>query len=119
MKQISSQSLLGVGRLYLQHVEVSRKECNPCHSSDPSCDSDSVHPEPTLPQENNFSVLSFLFLSFFSVFCLFRAASVAYAGSQAKGQIGAVAAGLHHSHSNAGSELHLQPTPQLTAMLDP
>ena len=26
---------------------------------------------------------------------------------------------LHHSHSNAGSELHLRPTPQLTAMPDP
>ena len=27
--------------------------------------------------------------------------------------IGATAAGLHHSHSNMGSEPHLQPTPQL------
>ena len=34
-------------------------------------------------------------------------------------EIGAVAGGLWHSHSNARSELHLQPTPQLTAMLDP
>ena len=39
--------------------------------------------------------------------------------SQARGPIGAVDAGLHHSHSNAGSELCLQPTPQLTATLDP
>ena len=31
-------------------------------------------------------------------------------------QIGTTAAGLHHSH-NAGSELCLQPTPQLTATL--
>uniref|UniRef100_A0A286ZVF7 Selenide, water dikinase 1 n=1 Tax=Sus scrofa TaxID=9823 RepID=A0A286ZVF7_PIG len=30
----------------------------------------------------------------------------------------AVATGLRQSHSNAGSELRLQPTPQLTAMLD-
>ena len=29
------------------------------------------------------------------------------------------AAGLNHSHSNSGSELHLQPTTQLTAMLRP
>ena len=43
---------------------------------------------------------------------------MAYGGSQARGLIGAVASGLHHSHSNAGSEPHLQPTPQLTAMLD-
>ena len=54
----------------------------------------------------------------FFVFCLFafsRAAPVAYGGAQARGLIGAVAAGLHESHSNAGSEPRLQPTPQLTA----
>jgi len=42
-----------------------------------------------------------------------------YGGSQASGQIGAVAAGLCHSHINAASELHLQTTPQLMAALDP
>ena len=42
-----------------------------------------------------------------------------YGGSQAKGLIGAVAAGLRQSHSNAGSDPCLRPTPQLTAMLDP
>ena len=36
-----------------------------------------------------------------------------------RGWIGAVAAGLHHSHSNVGSEQHLWPTPQLTARLNP
>ena len=35
------------------------------------------------------------------------------------GQIGAAAASLHHSHSTAGSEPSLQPTPQLRATLDP
>ena len=40
-------------------------------------------------------------------------------GSQAKGLIGAIATRLHQSHSNAGSEPCLQPTPQLTATLDP
>ena len=48
----------------------------------------------------------------------FRIALMAYGGSQARGHIGAVAAGLCHSHSNAGSKLHLQPTPPLTAMPD-
>ena len=43
---------------------------------------------------------------------------MAYGSSQARGPIGAAAAGLCHSHSNAGSELRLQPTPQLMAMLD-
>ena len=44
---------------------------------------------------------------------------MAHGGSQAKGPIGAVAASLHHSHSNEGSEPCLQLTPQLTAMPDP
>ena len=36
-----------------------------------------------------------------------------------RGRIRAAAAGLHYSHSNAGSEPCLQPIPQLMAMLDP
>ena len=44
---------------------------------------------------------------FFFVFCLFRATPVANGGSQARGLIGAANASLHHSHSNARSELHL------------
>jgi len=59
-------------------------------------------------------------------FCLFVvvvvaiswAAPAAYGGSQARGGIGAVATGLRQSHSNAGSEPRLQPTPQLTATPD-
>ena len=47
----------------------------------------------------------FCFFPFF-VFCLFRATPTAYGGSQARGLIGAVATGLHHSHSNAGSLTH-------------
>ena len=31
----------------------------------------------------------------------------------------ATVAGLHHSHSDARSEPHLRPTPQLEAMPDP
>ena len=44
---------------------------------------------------------------------------MAYGGSQARGCSEAVATGLHHSHSNVGSELCRQPTPELMAMLDP
>ena len=61
----------------------------------------------------------FLFLFFCFVSCLHRAAAAAYGGSQAKGLIGAVAAGLCHSHSNARSEPRLRPTPQLTATPEP
>ena len=44
---------------------------------------------------------------------------MACGGSQARGLIGATAAGLHYSLSNAGSELRLRPTLKLTAALYP
>ena len=50
------------------------------------------------------------------LFVFFRAVSVAYGSSQAKGQIGATAARHIYSHSNGGSEPHLCPTLQLMAM---
>jgi len=65
--------------------------------------------------------LLFLRLDFFSPFCLFAiswAAPLVYGGSQARGQIGAVAAGLRQSHSNLGSEPCLRPTPQLSTTPD-
>ena len=40
-------------------------------------------------------------------------------GSQAQGRIRVVAAGLHCSHSNSGSEPNLQLTPKLMATPDP
>ena len=55
----------------------------------------------------------------FFFFSLFRAAPAAYRSSQARGWITVTAASLHYSHSNSGSELHLQPTPQLMATPDP
>ena len=62
----------------------------------------------------------FLFIfHFFKIFCLYRAAPEAYGGSQGRGPVRAVAASLRQSHSNATSELSLQPTPQLTAIPDP
>jgi len=55
-----------------------------------------------------------LFIYLF-VFCPFRAVPAAYGGSQARGWIRATAAALRQSHSNARSEPHLWPTPQLMA----
>ena len=63
--------------------------------------------------------LLFFFFFFFFTFCLFRAVPVAHGGSEAKGQIGPTATGLHHSQSNVGFKLHLRPTPQLMATPDP
>ena len=46
---------------------------------------------------------------------------MAYGSTQARGQIGVAAATLHyrHKYKNTGSELRLQPTPQLAAIPDP
>ena len=56
----------------------------------------------------NIGITPFYFL-IFGLF--FRATPTAYGGLQARGQSGAVAAGLLHSHSNARSEPCLRPTP--------
>ena len=63
-------------------------------------------------------VITFLFI-FICFVLFFRAAPMAHGGYQARGQIGSVAAGLPHRHSNAASEPHLPPTPQLMATPDP
>ena len=53
-------------------------------------------------------------------FLLFKGPQLeAYGGSQARGRIRAVAVGLHHSHSDTGSEQRLRPASQLRTMLDP
>ena len=43
-------------------------------------------------------------VNFLCVIFFFRATGVAYGTSQARGQMRTAAAGLHHSHSNNGSE---------------
>ena len=60
-----------------------------------------------LPPQQGGQLLFFFFFFFFYLFAFSRAAPVTYGDSQAKGQIGAVATGLHHSHSNSVSELRL------------
>ena len=66
----------------------------------------------SLPPFQNLSVFSLFFV-------LFKAAPTAYGGSQVRGPIRATATGLHHSHSNSGSEPCLRPIPQLTATMNP
>ena len=56
--------------------------------------------------------------TFFWLFAISWATPTAYGGSQARGLIGAIATGLHQSHSNVGSEPSLRPTPQFTATPD-
>ena len=70
-----------------------------------------------ISQRKTNTVWSHLYRLYVESFFFLRAALAAYGGSQATGQIGAVAAG--QSHSNPRSELHLRPTLQLRAMLDP
>ena len=66
----------------------------------------------------NFFIFIYLFI-YLSMHCFFRAAPMVYGCSQARDQIRAAAAGLHHLHSNARSKLCLGPTPQFTAPPDP
>ena len=77
-----------------------------------------IHMQKTKPALHHLEEVTWK-VSFFFVFCLFRAAPTAYGDSQARGWIGAVDASLHHRHSNVVSEPHLWPTPQLKAMPDP
>ena len=57
------------------------------------------------------NILQFVFL--------FMAAPEEYGSSQARGQIRAAVTGLLCSHSNTGSEPHLQPMPRLVVRPDP
>ena len=66
----------------------------------------------------HYSIL-FIYSQVIFFVCVSRAAPAAFEGSQARGRIRAIATGLHHSHSNAGSEPHLWPTVQLRATRDP
>ena len=51
--------------------------------------------------------------------CVCKAIPAAHGGSQARDQLRAAAASLHHSHSNTGFEPSRPPTAQVTATLDP
>ena len=55
----------------------------------------------------SFWAVFFFFVVVVVVVLLFRATPEAYGSSRARGGIRAVAAGLHHSQSNVGSEPHL------------
>ena len=46
-------------------------------------------------------------MNFYSYHALPKKIFFLYGSSQARGQVGAIAASLHHSHSNMGSKLHL------------
>ena len=91
-----------------EETEAQRDECSP--------------PEPSLSRLPKFYLIAFTGF----VFCLFVCSLLYFEGRTCgiwrfpgQGPIAALAAGLHHSHSNAGSEPRLRPTPQLTATPDP
>ena len=67
----------------------------------------------------NKQIFIFILFNSFIYLLLFRATPSAYVGSQVRGPTGATDAGLHHRHSNIKSKLHLRPTPELMATLDP
>ena len=90
-------------------VELSR-----CSFSPSELQSLNISEKEYLPRDKYCFIYFFLFL--FSFF-LFRASPAAYGKSWSRGRLRAAAAS--HSHSNMGSKPHLQPTPQVEAMLDP
>ena len=59
-----------------------------------------------LTGQSLFWFVCFLFVCLFVCFLVFRATSVAYENSQARGQMGAAAACLCHSHRNTWSLTH-------------
>ena len=61
----------------------------------------------------------YMYVCSYATIYLFMAASMAHVSSQARGWTGAAAVGLHHSHSNTGSEPQLGPMAQLVATSDP
>ena len=82
-----------------------------------------ARPTPTVALLDNFETRSsgqlfFLFVYLF-IFAILGLHPQHMEGSQARGQIRAEVAGLHHSHSNTGSKPCPQSTPQLTAMSNP
>ena len=100
-------------QLFKKHNRHRAKERQSPHLSQ------SLHGALTPPSSSPFQRLTaFFYLFFFLRGCLFvfvgphlRHMEVPRLGVQSQ------VAGLHHSHSNVGSEPHLPPTPQLTAML--
>ena len=62
---------------------------------------------PSWKEKRRVSPQGFFFFLFYFIFLLFRASPEEYGGSQARGQIRAIAAGLRHNHSNAGSKPRL------------
>ena len=64
-----------------------------------------LHATGAAKKQTHKTALISLSLSFFLSFCLFRAAPTVCGSSQARGPVGAAAAGLHHSHSNWGCSL--------------
>ena len=70
------------------------------------------------PPGTTFINMQMNIILFIYLFLVFRATPVTYGSSLARGQVGAIPAGLHHSHTNEGSKPHVRPTPQLTAMPD-
>ena len=78
-----------------------------------------MHQQGLSLQKDNQACVSFFSPFFSGGWGVGGGAPAPYGSSQARGQIRAAVGGLHHSHSNTGSEPYLQPTPQLVAILDP
>ena len=91
------RAVSGSQQIWVENTDFQNALCPHTHTTSP------------LSRSGNTTV-HFVFL-FFVFLPLLGPLPTAYGGSQARGQIGAVASSLHQSHSSAGSEPRLQPTP--------
>ena len=92
--------------LHFQHILGTRSQWLLCQHRQRTClSSQKILLDSVVLDWEFFFFFFFCLLSFFFFFSVVPAA---YGGFQARGLIGPVAAGLHQSHSNEGSELHLR-----------
>ena len=111
---IDTQKEKGIQNSTKDSHQITREEGKKKKGTKKNCINSQKTVTPMTVSTHGRYLLSF-FLSLF--ICLFRPASMAYGISQTRSQIRAAAAGLHHSHSFAGSEPHLRHTAQHMAML--
>ena len=115
--------ILTAGRkLYISNCrgETNKKNNNNCYLKFLQKTKMKLHIYITVEEKNYLNSLQTkcIFGGFF-VFCLLEGCTCSLWRFPGWGSVGAVAAGLRQSHSNARSEPHLQPTSQLMAMPDP
>ena len=88
--------------LNISNIPMNKYYYYPCFTANETKQLNNLPKARMQPEQSGTKAYAFFCLSVFS-----RAACTACGGSQARDLTGAVVFGLHHSHNNSGSELHL------------